>query len=81
VRHKWIVVGQILVIGVAFFFVSGIYAAILFYLNEISFSEVITYLEILAESESISIPVFLEGLFYYVFKKSRKNRDATKVVK
>ncbi|HVB66164.1 MAG TPA: hypothetical protein VND01_00545 [Candidatus Acidoferrales bacterium] len=71
-NKKWIVVGQVLVLAVAFFLVSGIYASILFLLNEVSFASVITYLEILSESESISIPVFLEGLFYYTFKKNRK---------
>jgi len=71
-NKKWIIVGQVLVLAVAFFLVSGIYASILFLLNEVSFASVITYLEILSESESISIPVFLEGLFYYTFKKNKK---------
>jgi hypothetical protein len=47
----------------------------LYLLGEVSFAEVLEYLEILAGSESISIPVFLEGLFYYTFKKNRRKHD------
>jgi len=45
---------------------------VLYLLGEVSFAEVLEYLEILAGSESVSIPVFLEGLFYYTFKKNRR---------
>ena len=81
-RHReLVVIGQIIILTTAFFFVSGLFASILYLLGEVSFAEVLEYLEILAGSEGVSIPVFLEGLWYYTFKKNRKNRDVTKVVK
>jgi len=75
-RHKEvIVVLQVVALATAFFFISGLFASVLYLLGEVSFAEVLEYLEILAGSESVSIPVFLEGLFYYTFKKNRRKHD------
>ena len=73
-KKKIVVLVQVIFLATAFFFMSGFFASALYLLGEVEFSEVLQYLEILAGSESVSIPIFLEGLFYYTFKKNRKLR-------
>ena len=75
-RYKQvIVILQVVILAIAFFIISGLFASILYLLGEVSWAEVVTYCEILAGSESVSTPIFLEGLFYYTFKKNRRKHD------
>lgn len=73
-KKKFVVLVQVIFLAIAFFFISGFFASALYLLGEVNFAEVLEYLEILAGSESVSIPIFLEGLFYFTFRKNRKAR-------
>lgn len=63
---------QIGLLSSAFFFLFGVSSAILFVLNEISLADILDFLLIMSSMEGFSFIVFLEGLFWVVFKKNKK---------
>lgn len=65
---------QVIILASAFFFFFGSVASILYILGEVDVAVVMDYLLLMSSMEGFGIVVFLEGLYYYTFKRGRKVR-------